>query len=293
MKREALPGGGVALEVAGPRRPGLAVMVAAGRRLMVAQSGRPVLVGRVDGGNDGVEIHRRGGYVSPLPPVRAADMRRTAHAPGGTAWFDQWAHSFAGRLAAAAAGGPLHEGPWILRGGRLPVYGWHSDLVTGWPSAYLDWGDGWNGVVPLRPLGTPDGAYRKHVRDGTLAPVLLWWISAFDGYLLLDGHDRAVAALAEGVDPPCLLLSLGVEVSRRDEMLGLVTAHHLELISRLAGRELDAVVRGFGALSASLPYDRGPTRAWMMSRSAWEGALADGAPDGRGEGCGFPSARSR
>ncbi len=45
-------------------------------------------------------------------------------------------------------------------------------------------------------------AYRKHVRDGTLAPVLLWWVPFLDGWLILDGHDRAVAALAETAPRP-------------------------------------------------------------------------------------------
>ncbi|GHB59194.1 hypothetical protein GCM10010377_57740 [Streptomyces viridiviolaceus] len=49
-------------------------------------------------------------------------------------------------------------------------------------------------------------AYRKHVREGTLAPVPLWWVSFLDGRLILDGHDRA-AALAESVEPACVELA--------------------------------------------------------------------------------------
>lgn len=63
----------------------------------------------------------------------------------------------------------------------------------------------------LRPLSAEDAprvrAHRTHARDGTLAPVLLWWVTALDGWLLLDGHDRAVAALAEGRTPPCVVLT--------------------------------------------------------------------------------------
>jgi hypothetical protein len=33
-------------------------------------------------------------------------------------------------------------------------------------------------------------SWRKHARDGTLPPALLAWISALDGYVVLDGHDR-------------------------------------------------------------------------------------------------------
>ncbi|MGB8939405.1 MAG: hypothetical protein WCD21_04060 [Streptomyces sp.] len=31
-------------------------------------------------------------------------------------------------------------------------------------------------------------AYRKQARDGTLPPVLLWWVSGLDCHLVLDGH---------------------------------------------------------------------------------------------------------
>jgi hypothetical protein len=34
-------------------------------------------------------------------------------------------------------------------------------------------------------------AYRRRAREGTLAPVLLWFVTPLDGWLILDGHDRA------------------------------------------------------------------------------------------------------
>ncbi len=36
--------------------------------------------------------------------------------------------------------------------------------------------------------------------------MLLLYVSLFQGYLLLDGHDRLVAALAEGAMPDCIAL---------------------------------------------------------------------------------------
>jgi len=36
---------------------------------------------------------------------------------------------------------------------------------------------------------------------------LLWWISGLDCYVLMDGHDRLVAAVAEQVEPPMLALT--------------------------------------------------------------------------------------
>ncbi|GIJ79218.1 hypothetical protein SAMN05443287_102510 [Micromonospora phaseoli] len=36
---------------------------------------------------------------------------------------------------------------------------------------------------------------------------MLWWISGLDCYVVLDGHDRLVAAVAEAQEPPLLALS--------------------------------------------------------------------------------------
>ncbi|GAA1831684.1 hypothetical protein GCM10009682_57800 [Luedemannella flava] len=36
---------------------------------------------------------------------------------------------------------------------------------------------------------------------------LLWWLSALDSYVILDGHDRIVAAVAEDVEPPLMALA--------------------------------------------------------------------------------------
>jgi hypothetical protein len=44
------------------------------------------------------------------------------------------------------------------------------------------------------------------VRDGTLPPVLVTFVSGLDMFVLLDGHDRLRAALAEGTVPPILVL---------------------------------------------------------------------------------------
>ncbi|MDX3235410.1 hypothetical protein PV392_06910 [Streptomyces sp. ME03-5709C] len=65
-------------------------------------------------------------------------------------------------------------------------------------------------ILPLRPMpGADDSrvkAYRKQAREGTLPPVLLWWVSGLDCHLILDGHARLAAAIAESVEPPLLQL---------------------------------------------------------------------------------------
>ncbi|MFW6054049.1 MAG: hypothetical protein ACOC9J_04480, partial [Persicimonas sp.] len=65
-------------------------------------------------------------------------------------------------------------------------------------------------VFGLRPLSHIESSrvqmWRKRARRGSLPPVLLLYVSLFQGYLLLDGHDRLVAALAESAMPDCVAL---------------------------------------------------------------------------------------
>ena len=50
-------------------------------------------------------------------------------------------------------------------------------------------------------------AWRKVAREGLLPPALLYFVSGLDSWLVLDGHDRLLAARLEGVAPTALTLS--------------------------------------------------------------------------------------
>ncbi|GGM17498.1 hypothetical protein GCM10010129_72090 [Streptomyces fumigatiscleroticus] len=124
-----------------------------------------------------------------------------------------WVHACARGLE-ETPDGPLHDGRRLLTPRTAFAPGIRSeDFVRDWPGGCLELlcGGGWHGVLPLRRLSAPDAprvkAYRRHAREGTLAPVLLWWVSFLDGWLILDGHDRAVAAPAEGAEPACVVLA--------------------------------------------------------------------------------------
>ncbi|MFI6942713.1 hypothetical protein ACIBI4_25860 [Streptomyces sp. NPDC050418] len=205
---------GLSLSAQGTHQPGLCVF-SAGKHLLVSQSGSPVLLAVVDEQLQGVDFWRTDDYRSFVPPLRADAGRALA----GSA--QRWAHRFAQDLA-GSPGSPLHEGRWLLScesrllRGRHPddshAEHWSSLLVDCHPDGYLDWhihSYAWQ-VLPLRPM--PDAedsrvkAYRKQAREGTLAPVLLWWVSGLDCHLILDGHARLAAAIAESVEPPLLQL---------------------------------------------------------------------------------------
>jgi hypothetical protein len=123
-----------------------------------------------------------------LPPITAA-LARTV---------PSWPHRYASWLTARP--GPLHAGWWSLRPWQPSPAVWEHELAVD-PAGYLDWCAGWQGVVPTRPLPAGEHgrvkAYRKLAREGTLPPLLVWWVSGLDGWLLLDGHARLVAAPVE------------------------------------------------------------------------------------------------
>ncbi|MEQ8146157.1 hypothetical protein [Streptomyces sp. OP7] len=205
---------GVSLDVEDRRRPGLCVFNA-GARLLISQLSRPVLLAVVGEQLQGVDFWRTDGYRSCVPPLRADAGRALAGSR------ERWAHRFAQYLV-DAPDSPLHDGRWLLsvecplrRWGHADVSHaehWSSMLVGGHPDGGIDWfhhAHSWE-VLPLRHMpGTDDSrvkAYRKQAREGILPPVLLWWVSGLDCHLILDGHARLAAAIAESVEPPVLQL---------------------------------------------------------------------------------------
>ncbi len=214
---------GLSVDVRNHRRPGLTVFTAGESRMLISQASRPVLLGVVDEPLQGVDFWRTDAYRSCVPPLRADAGRARA---GDT---ERWAHRFV-RYLADAPDSPLHEGRWLLtRDCALPRWRhadvshgeyWTSMLVEGHPGGYIDWfvhSGSWE-VLPLRPMPHADDsrvkAYRKQAREGILPPVLLWWISGLDCHVILDGHARLAAAIAESVEPP--LLELHRTVPRDD-----------------------------------------------------------------------------
>ncbi|GAA3101928.1 hypothetical protein GCM10010449_26310 [Streptomyces rectiviolaceus] len=204
------------LDVRERPRPGLCPRTAANRLLLTqGATAVPLLLALVDPDRHGVDFYRTGRYRPLVPPLRA----QMARAFGGSR--QRWAHHFAALLA-ASPDSPLHDGRWVLspdplllrpnhRGVPQGEY-WRELLVEGDPDGYMDWfihNGSWE-ILPLRAMPDADDsrvkAYRKQARDGTLPPVLLWWVSGLDSYLVLDGHARLAAAMAESVEPAVLEL---------------------------------------------------------------------------------------
>ncbi|WP_251094174.1 hypothetical protein [Streptomyces sp. Caat 7-52] len=272
----------LSLEVRSRTRPGLCLL-SAERRLLLTQLSRPVLLAAVDGDRCGVEFWRTDAYRPPLPPLRAETARALAGHP------DRWAHRFAQHLLDSPAG-PLHDGCWLLspespllrwnHGRRPPHEYWNSMLVEGHPDGYIDWfvhSGSWE-ILPLRPMPDADDsrvkAYRKQARDGTLPPVLLWWVSGLDCHLILDGHARLAAAIAESLTPPLLHLHRTAPVDEVDEGTErAVRLYEAELarFAELRERQGPAVPDGAAVAGPSLARrlrelrtEQRPTWAWPL-----------------------------
>jgi len=68
----------------------------------------------------------------------------------------------------------------------------------------------------------------QRARDGTLPPVLALYLQVLGKYLILDGHDRAHAALIEGIDPPlCVLWPARARDVTTTDVAGLEKLHEL------------------------------------------------------------------
>ncbi|MCC8477309.1 hypothetical protein LMJ41_05285 [Streptomyces globisporus] len=280
---------GLSLDVKGRHQPGLCVF-SAGSRLLVSQLSRPVLLAVVDGQLQGVDFWRTDAYRSFVPPLRADVARALAGSP------ERWAHRFAQYLI-DSPDSPLHEGRWLLScesplrrrryAGTSRAEYWGSMLVDGHPDGYIDWffhSHSWE-VLPLRPVPDADDgrvkAYRKQAREGVLPPVLLWWVSGLDCHVILDGHARFAAAVAESVEPPLLQLHRTVPSGDLAERIDQAVGFYEGELARFAGlRAVHGSTVPDGAATVGpqlvrllhdLDTAEQPTRAWPLpgGESQW------------------------
>lgn len=134
-----------------------------------------------------------------IPPIRVAEARAVTNWP-------QW---FAGALAKSDRCW-LRSGRWALSDAGHEERGMPDarqlERALALPESFVEhWFTAARRVVPLRAASAPEAArvksWRKHAREGTLPPILAGWVSALDVYVVLDGHDRLLAARLEKTKP--------------------------------------------------------------------------------------------
>jgi len=242
---------GLRFRVDGTARPGLTVSASASRRVRVAIQHVPVLWARTSEDNCYYELLRAPGLGSPgiLPPLRAALVREHAEVAHPAL---AWAETYVALLHESPAS-PLYDRQWCLGSSRY----WPTRFKLPAPVVHQVVEQRANGEVhwdiaeilypiTLRDMSAPDDGrvklWRKHARADTLPPVLLFWVSGLDCYLVLDGHDRLLAASLEDAAAPALALEPLDETEPSEDQQRQVTAAlttALEVASRatVAARE--------------------------------------------------------
>jgi hypothetical protein len=217
---------GIRLRVAECQHPGLSLSASFPGRIRLSVGQAPLLWARVDDDYWGYGLLRapRESDLSILPPISADIVREhdEAHAhPRG------WATTFA-RLLQDSPHTPLYDGEWHLGrlGGGPRAFELGAavvrQVVDQKPNGYVQWDFG-DPIYPitLRDMSPSDAgrvkAWRKHVRGGSLPPVLLQWISGLAAYVVLDGHDRLLASAIESASAPALALEPVRDFSASDE----------------------------------------------------------------------------
>jgi len=148
---------------------------------------------------------------------------------------------------ATSEGWQYETGP--LRGMEPYRYRWVEHLreaLRDDPLTYLDWWHPRREVLSLRALSDADEGriawWRKKSREGALPPVLLWYLSCLEAYVVVDGHARLQAALLEERAPDLLIAhSVYQRTPERDpvaqqRILDTVARHAQEVERGLPGR---------------------------------------------------------
>jgi hypothetical protein len=285
------------------QRPQLHAEAARPYLLRMAFRGQPLLWLRVDIYWDGCAVLRGPSTLEGAFPRITAGVARRMGEPGTATWWTQWLRWWLQCLQQPES--PLlHAGRWCLRPLQTVPTAQAGERLD--PPHALDaalkhqsfWTEDWRGhglhglnmssgsVLALRaPSHEDDGrvkAFRKQARDGTLPPVLLFYFSLVNKWLVVDGHDRLHAARLENRTPPLLGLwtvfeqPVPQDEHTRARQQGSLQAAEFRLrgrpmdvdvVNRLLVRDHEPVRRFAGTRGYPL---QGGSAAWRAEVTAWK-----------------------
>lgn len=207
---------GLRVRVEGLAQPRFLVSASFPSFVRIALGDLPLLWARIGDDHWGYELLRAptGNGLSVIPPITAELVRE--HLEANPAPLSAWARTYS-RMLRDSPRTPLYDGDW--RVGALSMESGAFELtasvvrkvVNQKASGYVQWDFG-DTVYPItvRDMSSPDAgrvkAWRKHVRDGSLPPILLQSVSGLAAYVVLDGHDRLLAASLEHAPAPAVAL---------------------------------------------------------------------------------------
>lgn len=283
--------------------PHLRLEMADGGRIMITSGQNPLLCAKVAQGWLGFDVILAGfsspGVIPPLPArvARAISMDQTITQNEGQ--LARWSHWFLNQLRVSPCS-PLYSGTWILHNStwfanpilERPVTAntVEAALIKPNPSSFVSWGyDGSGEILPLRILFSAKNArvkaYRRLCREGSLPPILLWWVSGLDSYVILDGHDRLVAAILEAVVPQFIVLERADQEKEQHAQHELIASYAKTMNALNAALSRGGDSRGIhqAQSSASVSLAKqlskpmvSPTWAWPLpeGKTGWNKAAA-------------------
>ena len=246
-------------------------------------------------------------WTSLVPPIHAPKIRSMPSPEDEAAWWRAWTRELV-KVGADEGARPLGTGFWrvvpsyVLPEIRAYYGGAPWSKLPSWPPTEPritersfvrqelreeDWcldearpGE----VLGLRLASTEDTArvkaWRKRARDWTMPPVLLMWHGVLQRHLVLDGHDRMLAAHLEGLTPPLLCaVPLWWAEGKDEATQRAVMEAAASILAGPLGEEPQTVLKlnkvllqAFGAppkqlITRARPY-RGGTEAWRRNVKA-------------------------
>jgi len=152
----------------------------------------------------------------PVKPINSATVEESKNAD----YYKFWSRFFAKQLSNESQS-ILSSGLWTITIGstfenRMANT---SEFINDIENAFdkenprwIDWDIGRNGsIVALKNEPNKENGrvkwFRKLVREESCPPVLVWYLSCIDGYVILDGHSRLKAFQLESSDVKFLVLN--------------------------------------------------------------------------------------
>ena len=283
---------GLTTTVSPPRVAGTYVEVLPQRCLRLTARDLPLLWARIEPDFYGYDVVRQVGRDVPqfLPPIR---FRTVQDAPSRVAEPDRCDHYWAERFATWISESPytpLHAGEWALGRPNRNTNSFDDAavrlVVDQRAGGYVDWSVRMPYPFTLRDLSHEDSgrvkAWRKCARNGTLPPLLVWWVSGLQAHVILDGHDRVLAAALEERSVPALVLRRVIREKSEPTQVAAIEDAVAQLLATCnrGDNEYDAKVESVNRILLRAHAEflvEAPTRARAaeLSTNAWREEVAE------------------
>lgn len=187
----------------------------------------------------------------PVQPIQSSDIEARKDLRKDE-WLKSWSRFFIEQLENNTASF-LYNGLWLLGPcfatsdkndwqcmssthsrymGTDVVYHVKEALKTDEVELISWWLNGSGKLINLKKSQADAGRvkwWQKKVREGRLPPILVWYLSCLDAYIIIDGHDRLMASILENQPPELIAISSAQEIQFPPDVIA--QQHILEALS--------------------------------------------------------------